>query len=270
MASRAATGRVVAILVALVLALASAFLIWRYVDQADQRAMSGVQLVDVFVAAGDIPQAMTANTAFSQGLIESSQIPQANLPSSPVADLQDISGLAATGPIFTGQVLVLPAWGDPTLTTSDLDIPPDQVAMSLQVGTPQGVSGFIVPGDQIGIIVHLPVDAPNTVLGPDGSLVVQEDPDAAEGAVSESRFIVGNIEVLSVGRRVIVTSDQTGEATDELEQTEQVLITVAVSPEVAEKLSYIAIEGQMYFTLLPKDYVLPETPGRTSTNLFQP
>ncbi len=150
MASRAATGRVIAIVVALALALASAFLIWRYVDEADRRAQEGAQLVDVFVAAGDIPQGMTANTAFSQDLITRDQIPQANVPTSPVADLQDISGLAATGPIFAGQVLVLPAWVDPTLTSSDLDIPPDQVAMSIQVGIPQGVSGYIVPGDQIG------------------------------------------------------------------------------------------------------------------------
>ena len=270
MASRAATGRAVAIIVALLLALVGAFLIWRYVSTADQRAFEGAELVDVFVAAGGIPQGMTANQAVSQDLVDTSQVPRVNLPPDSVVSLEDISGLAATGPIYTGAVLVSPQWGDPTLITSDLDIPPDRIAMSLQVGIPQGVSGHIVVGDEIGIIGHLTIE-PQTaaIIGSDGSIVLEDPDDEGAEEVSQSRFVASNLEVLSVGRRVIV-ENQDGENQDEIQQTEQVLLTLAVTPEEAERLSFTNFEGQMYFTLLPDDFVMPETTGQTADTLFQP
>lgn len=268
MASRAATGRAIAIVLALVLALVGAFLIWRYVSQADQRAFEGAQMVDVFVATDNIPQGMTANTAVSQDLIEADQLPQANLPPSPVASLQDISGLAATGPIFEGTVLLQPQWGDPTLVTSDLDIPPEMVAMSLQVGVPAGVSGHVIPGDEIAIIGHLTIEAPTTqVIGPDGNVIAQAPAEGEQEAVSQSRFVASNVEVLSVGQRVIV-ENQEGEETGEIQQTEQVLLTLALTPEDAERLSFTNFEAAMYFTLLPDDFVMPETSGQTADTLF--
>ena len=270
MASRAATGRAIAVILAVFLALAGGFLVWRYAEQADERAMAGAELVDVFVASGGIPQGMTANTAVSQDLIVADQAPRQNVPPQAVASLEDISGLAASAPIYDGAILVLPQFGDPTLVTSDLDIPPDLVAMSLQVTIPQGVSGHVVAGDEIAIIGHLPIEsATTTVIGPDGNVIVEAPAEEDDALVTQTRFVAGNLEVLSVGRRVIVENDQ-GEETGELEQTEQVLLTLAVAPADAERLAYLTIEGQMWFTLLPDDFVLPETPGATAETVMTP
>lgn len=266
MASRAATGRAVAIGVALVLALGAVFLLWRYASQADERAFEGAELVDVFVAAESIPQGLSAQSAVSQQLIDRAQIPRANVPPNPVANLQDIDGLAATAPVYEGQILVLANWGDPTLISNDLDIPPDRVAMSLEVDVPNGVSNHIVQGDRIGVIGHLEYEGASTrITDPDGEPIAEAE---SEGRFVVSQYVVGDVEVLSVGRRV-VTTDEAGESSDAIQQTEQVLLTVAVTVEDSERLSFVATEGTMYFTLLPDDFVFPNTtPGATGDNVL--
>lgn len=270
MASRAATGRAIAIILAVVLAAGGAFFVWRYAQQADERAMAGAELVDVFVASGGIPQGMTANTAVQQELIEPDQVPRQNLPPNAVGSLEDISGLAALSPIYPGTILVLPQFGDPTLAVTELDIPEDHVAMSLQVTIPPGVAGHVRTGDQIGIIGHMTVEPQTTtVIGPDGEVIVEAvEPGAGEGPVTTSKFVASNIEVLSVGQLVVSQNEQ-GEETATQQEGGAVLLTLAVRPPVAEQLTYLTLEGQMYFTLLPDDFELPETGGVTIDNVFE-
>lgn len=49
-----------------------------------------------------------------------------------------------------------------------------------------------------------------------------------------------------------------------------VLLTVAVTPDEAEQLTFANLTGQLYMTLLPEDETEPVvTPGRTVDNLFE-
>lgn len=267
-ASRAATGRIIAIVVALGLSLGGAFLLWQYVSAADQRAQEGATLTDVYVAASGIPQGMSAQTAVQNDLIEGDQVPTANVPDGAITQLEQISGLVATVPILPGEIIQTARFGDPTLASATIEVPPDRVAMSIQALVPEGVAGYLTPGDRVAVIGNLEVEpADSSVVAPDGEVLVESLAELGQSTV-RTEYIASDVEVLGVGQRVIVTDDQGNEA-DEVQQSEQVLLTVAVTAEDAERLAFMHYQGQMYFTLLPPGLELPDTPGRTAESVFE-
>lgn len=267
MASRAATGRAVAIIVGLVLALVAAFLIWRYVGAADQRAQEDAELVDVYVATGSIPEGLTAQNANQQGLIEIDQVPTANRPDTAVTNLGDIAGLVSGGTIPAGAFIQTDQWVESTLASADLDVEEGLVGVSLQVDIPQGLSGYLAPGDDVAIISHIDAQLRTTEVteGPDGGVI--EATEIPEVAVTKTQF-VGAGEVLAIGQRVI-EQDAEGNQQEQLnaEQT-LVLATVAVEPAVAERLVFAYNEGLLHFTLLPEGGQLADTNGATFDTLF--
>lgn len=266
MASRAATGRAIAIIVGLVLAIVAAFLLWRYVSAADQRAQEGAELVDVFVAIQGIPEGTTAQTAVANQLIELDQVPSVNRPDSAITTLEEIFGLAAIAPIQDGAILQAEMFGDPTIADADFDLVEGQVAISLQVGIPEGVSGFLNQGDRVGVIAHIdaqPATA-DVVPGPDGGVVAATQQPEID--ITTSKYLTDG-DVLAIGQRVI-TTDAEGNQADQVDQTGQVLVTLAVTPEAAEQLVFANNEGIMHFTLLPEGGELGDTPGTTYDTLF--
>ncbi|MBY5162896.1 Flp pilus assembly protein CpaB [Salsipaludibacter albus] len=270
MASRAATGRAIAIIAGLVLALIAAFLIWRYVNTADQRAQEGAELVDVFVASGGIPEGTTAQSAVSQNLIELDQVPTDVRPENAITSLEQISGLAATADIEPGSFIQQGQWGDPTIIDADFEVPEGLVAISLQVGIPEGLSGYLTQGDRVAVIAHIqaPPSTTSTTIGPDGN-PVEETVEDAELDTTRAEFVARDGVVLTVGQRTIATNEE-GTQEDEIQTDEAlVLATVAVTPEDAEKLVFSSNEGLLHFALLPETGELPDTPGRTFDDLFQ-
>lgn len=269
MASRAATGRAIAIIVGLVLALVAAFLLWRYVSAADQRAQEGAELVDVFVATGGIPEGMTAQTAVSNRLIELDQLPSDNRPDTAITTYDEISGMAALAPIQDGAILQTGQFGDPTIADADFKLEEGQVAISLQAGIPEGVSGFLDQGDQVGIIAHIgaPLATSEVVLGPDGAPVIATAQPEVD-VVTTSKYVT-SAEILAIGQRIISTDDE-GNQAEGVETGGQVLVTLSVTPTDAERLVFANNEGIMHFTLLPEGEELGDTPGATFDNLFNP
>jgi len=265
-ASRAATGRAIAIIVGLVLALVAAFLLWRYVNAADQRALEGAELVDVFVAVGGIPEGTTAQTAVSNRLIELDQLPSDNRPDTAITTLDEISGLAALAPIQDGAILQSGQFGDPTIADADFKLEEGQVAVSLQVGIPEGVSGFLDQGDTVGVIAHIDAQLANAnvELGPDGSPVVSTAQPEVD--TTTSKYLTA-AEILAIGQRIIST-DAEGNQAEGVETGGQVLVTLSVTPTDAERLVFANNEGIMHFTLLPEGEELGETPGTTYDTLF--
>lgn len=267
MARLPSAGRTIAIIVALILAGVAVYFIWRYVNDIEAEVRQGQELVEVYVATDTIPAGARAEAAISGGLIETTELPRANRPAGSITSLDQISGLAASAEILPGEIILQQRFADPASSAVEFEIPEGLQAMSIEVEVPPGVAGFVQPGDRISIIAHIEVpDEAAPVIGPDGSLVQPEG--AADGPTeTRSQFVVQGVEVLSVGRRVIVTTPE-GQEQDQVQQTESVLTTVAVSDLQAEKVVFALNEGELYFTLLPEGYEPGDTPGRTFDDLF--
>jgi pilus assembly protein CpaB len=239
--------RIVAIVAAVLLAVVAAVALLSYIRGVEVRTQEEFEPVDAFVATERIAAGTSAEVAVAGGLIEPRAIPQASLPANAIGSLTQIEGTVATVDILPGEVIVAERFGDSTAAPSGLrEIPQDKEAISIQVGVVQGVAGFISPGDQVSVIAEL--------LLPPGTEA--QDVEAAEDEeLTIVQYLLQDVEVLAVGRRVV----QEGE--DQVQQTEQVLMTLALDPEQAERLVFAYNNGALHFTLLPPESEDPDDPG---------
>lgn len=256
-----------AIVAALVLAGVATFAITTYIRGIEQRAFEDAELVEVFVAEQEIPAGLSGEAAGEAGLIERGTIPNRNVPEGAVTSLEQISGLVSTDRVLPNEVLVIGRWADPDSTEAALiDIPEDFQALSVQVGIPPGVAGFIRPGSEVSLIAT--VERP---LIDDEELDDLTEDDLVDGdgfpielpTQTTTQYLLQNIQVLSTGQRV--TTEDGG---DVAEEGGGVLLTVALEPEDAERLVLAIETASLYFTLLPDDADPADTPGRTLDTLF--
>ena len=248
-------GRTVAIIAAVVLALVATAAITMYIRGIEAQAFDDAEMVEVFVAQEEIPAGISASAASEAGTIDRADRPRVSVPDGAVASLEDIAGLVSADPILPGEVLVRGRWVDPAdARATGLEIPEGHEAVSVQVGIPPGVAGFIQSGDQVSLIA--------TLAGPGSEA---EDDDADQADETRSQYLLQNIDVLAVGQRVAGAE----EGDDIQEGTGQVLMTVALEPEDAERLVFAIENASLYFTLLPDDAEPADTPGRTFDNLFE-
>jgi pilus assembly protein CpaB len=252
-------GKSIAVVLALILAAVATFAIFTYVRGLEQRAFEDAELVEVFVAQDIIPAGVTADAASEAGLIGRDSRPRATVPSGAITALDQLSGLVTEASILAGEVIVRDRWVDPAQVIAEFEIPEGFEALSVQVGIPPGVAGFVRAGDRVSLVATV-VPPPTVTVEEDGT--VTEEPGEFR-----SQYLLQGIEVLTVGQLVV-----TEEGEDGVERpNEQVLLTVALEPEDVERAVF-AIQNpdaELYFTLLPEGAQPAETPGRTLTDLFE-
>lgn len=259
------TRRAIAFVVATILAIIAAVAVYSYLRGIEQRAVEEADAVVGYVATDRIEPGTLADTAIQLGTIEQAEIPRTLLAEGAVTDLSQITGRVVAEVILPGDQIVSERFAAPGQQAQVLAIPPDHQAMSVQVGIPPGVAGFLRKGDHVSVIAFL--EAPTD----DGDTVVVEDPETGTQTEQEetqprAQFVLQDVEILAVGRRLQPTEEQPEGGTT---QTEGVLLTVAVTPEEAERLAYATLDGSLYLTLLPEDETEPvTTPGRTKDNIF--
>lgn len=253
-------GRAITIILAIVLAGVATYAIWNYVQGLEEQAFEDAELVEVFVAQDEIAEGLSAGAAEEAGLIDRDTIPNRNVPDGAITTLEQIDGLVAGSDISRNEVIVEGRFVDPDeVAEAVLDIPEDFEALSVQVGIPPGVAGFIRPGHEVSLIAT--VESPELV---DEEPDDPDDPDAEpEASELRTQYLLQNIQVLAVGQRVA-----TEEGDDVEEGGGSVLLTVALEPEDAERLVFAIETASLYFTLLPDDAEPADTPGRTIDDLF--
>jgi pilus assembly protein CpaB len=249
--------RTVGLSVALLLAALATLILVSYVSGLEDRAYSGVETVSVFVAKETIPAGTTGDSAISKGLIAKESVPRKVRAESAVGSLEELRGKVAAVTILKGEQIVSARFVLPGQAKGVLPIPVDRQAMSVEVGIPSGVAGFVQPGDRISVIAQL--ELPKTGL--------------RTGQANEPRvqYLLQAVEVLAVGPRVVVFGGE-GSGDKGAQQTQQqqnrVLLTLALTPAQAEKLAFALFQGEVYFTLLPEGQKPVTTPGRTIQNAF--
>jgi pilus assembly protein CpaB len=262
-ALRGVSFRVLAIVLAIVLAAVATLAITSYLDSLEAEREAELQPVEAFVAAQRIPEGTTGEQAVAQNLIERREIPQNVVAPGAISSLSQLEGRVAAVDILPGEQIISARFVEPQAARGLAPIPDDMQAISLEVGIPPGVAGFIQPGDRVSIIARLDVGDPD-----EQAEQTEEGAEAGEGA--RVQFLLQGVEVLAIGQRVIVQQQDGGEQSQVNRGEGRVLMTVALSPVDAEKLAYAIFEGQLYFTLLPEDQEFPvDTPGRTRDNAFE-
>lgn len=240
--------RTVLLIAAIVVAALGTTLIFAYVSRTDERAREDQELVEVLVAKSLIRAGTTGAAAERAVAFDRVQVPRSVRLDNVVAAISEISDLVAVTDIYPGEQIIKPKFVAPG-SAGGLPIPTGKVAMSVQLGDPQRVAGFVKPGSDVAIFV--------TIATP-----------AAPGQVAQpaaTRLLLARISVLAVGPTTLrpVTGNDANK-----ESVPTAILTLAVDQTQAQKLIYASQNGSLYFTLLTKDSKVAPGPGTDARTLF--
>lgn len=291
--------RALVLAIALLLGLVAAFSIWRWLNGIEAEFQAGQTVVPVYRAVAPIPEGSTGAQILQSitiSLVESTE-QQQDLPGDFIGSKEELESIlrtrVAVGPISANEILVQSQWAELSVQITPLVdlIDTGLEAVTVSPDVVSGVNGFVRPGDKVNIIVTLSIEFNLTTLGQQAPQFgipsdVTADGSAAADQVQEvdyTRYVLHQVPVIAVGRQVTaaagatasVVGDTTASAADQgsvqggqVEETVSSVFTLALPPEEIERLIFAQNAGQLYYTLIPADYVLVETKGVTIQTLF--
>jgi len=249
--------RVLAILIAVVLALVATAAMVVYVNGADRRAVAGQRPVTVLVARQTIPAGTSGEDAQNRNLIIREQVPQKNVVAGALRSLTQLEQRYAAVDIVKGEQLLQERWvgAEDVAGRRLLQIPEDHQALSLGLDLTKQVAGFVTPGDKVG-------------------LVLSYKEKQASDSVDRTHFLLQNIQVLAVGATALPNgSSQSdgGRVNQGRGSQDLTAVTLAIPKKHVERVVFAVENGSIYLTLLPPN-AEPQanTPGITVSNVIPP
>jgi pilus assembly protein CpaB len=230
-------GGIFVVFLALVLAAAAVVLFQRYVvPGGEQVEVPAFETVPVVVATQDL----TFGTTLAEEHMTVVEYPSESRPEQAYSDIDTLLGQITKVFLVAKEPIVGPKLSSIGGGLS-IKIPPSLRASSVRVDPVSGVSGFILPGDRVDVLV--------TVDRPSG----RSDPMA--------QTVLQNVEVLAAGTAV----ETEGNRTIDVQQ-----ITLLITPPDAEKLALAQNEGKIQLTLRnPSDSDTVHTVAVSTDDILQ-
>jgi pilus assembly protein CpaB len=227
--------RVLAILIAVVLALVATAAMVVYVNGADRRALAGQQPVHVLVAKRTIPMGTSGEDAQIKGMVDRVEVPSRNALRGRVLSEEQLRNRYAAVNIAAGEQLLLERWvgAEDVGGRRLLQIPEGHQAVSVGVDLVRQVAGFVTPGDRVSLMVTMP-------SGGDGG--------------DKTISVLPSVQVLAVGATALTrSSTQANGGRINQGKGSQTLtaVTLAVENKDVGRVIFAAEEGSIYLTLLP-------------------
>jgi pilus assembly protein CpaB len=243
--------RVLAILIAVVLALVATGALVVYVNGADRRAIANQEPVAVLVAKGTIKAGTSGEDAQNLKLVAPKLVPRESAVVGAFRSWSQLEGKFAAVDIMKGEQLLPTRWvgADEVEGRGLLPIPDDHQALSIGLDVTRQVAGFVTPGDNVGMVLTLP--------GGDGG--------------SKTRFLLQNVRVLAVGATALSsrTAQGGGGRVNQKGSQSVTAITLAVKKQYVESVVHAAVDGDIYLTLMPRNAdPAQRSQGVTDDNVF--
>jgi pilus assembly protein CpaB len=239
--------RLLAALAAIVLAGAGAVLLVGYVGHADQRAMAGMQSVNVLVVTAPVPEGTTA-VALAK-LVTTKALPAIAVAHGALSSLDPIGGKVATADLQPGEQLLASRFADPAALTSSggIQIPKGFQQVSVSLEPQRALGGELTPGATVGIFLSMPKDDPYPAQT---HLVLHK--------VLVTKVVGGSVAPASAGNKAPAASPGTA-----------VMVTLALDSHNAENVVYGAEHGTLWLSSEPTDALLSGTRVVTRGNVNQ-
>jgi pilus assembly protein CpaB len=255
------TRRILTIVLAIVLAVIGTGAVLIYAKGADQRAISGQKAVTVLVATQQIPAGTIARTALADGMLSRQKLPASSVPADAVRTLTaDLKSLVASANIAPGELLLRPMLVTAVASTSGVPIPSGMMAVTIALCVPEAVARYVYPGSQVALFDTFITSGSISAQWTCGSKSIQGN----DKTKIVTRIVLPRVKVLSVTEAAAtqsagqVTSTAFGQSssgsTDQATQN-QVLVTLAVNQNDAERVINLAESGLPYLALLTKSSV---------------
>jgi len=225
--------------VAIALALFAGIAVFLYQTTADQRAIADKEPVQVLVATADVNAGTSLGTAQSMALVKLDTFPISTVPAGAITEVNAAnSNLVALRTISKGSIILSDAFGDQVVASSLIRVPDGKIAMAVNLGDPERVANFLVPGSEVVVFVS-------------GSL----------GDGASTKVLFSRVQVLAIGA-TSTTSDNPGAAGPSS------LVTLALDQNQAERLVQAVKIGSLYFGLLSPTTTITPDAGVTDASLF--
>jgi len=210
---------VIVVLTATFLALLASIGTYRFLSERGRMAEEArLQTVGVVVAAEDIPFGSTIRP----DQVSLSAWPKDRYPKDVLTDVKAASGRIARREFMRGEPIV----ESKLLTTSanvgmlSLRIPQGMRAFTVRVNEVVGVGGFILPDSRVDVVM------------------TTESPGRERGRIS--KIILEDVRVLAAGQKIDQKSGDPATVST---------VTLAVTPEEAEKLALASADGNIHLVL---------------------
>jgi pilus assembly protein CpaB len=264
--------RVVAIVIALVVAVVGAGAVVAYAQSADKRAVAGQEVSTVYIAQKAVPEGTTLAKAVDGALVVPEQVVAKGVPDDAMTSVEPATrSLVAQSDIQVGEVVLTGRFGTAKATkkVSVPLVPKGMVAISVNLADPQRIAPLLKPGSQIVIYDTFNARDPKADrLLPDGAHLT----DDKEGVRSTHVLLTG-VKVIAVGTKrdgaptPAPTSTDGKDSSSSASQDDgmQALVTVAVPPKESIRLVHGIQTGTLYAGLLGKD-AKPDTKADVNDN----
>lgn len=260
--------RVIAAIVAILLAVIGFVLVLNYANRADERAMEGMETDEVLFAVETIPQGTSAEDL--DDFVETRAVPRSFLVSEPVTDLGELAGQVAVTDVVAGEQLQQArfATADELRGRGSFQLPEEaqnlhQVTVPLP--TAQALGGDVAPGDTVGVFISLSAEFNNDLyVDEDGNVQFTDQADSSTGDGESSDNIASLSLTKLVLEKVLVTRVQGGyvpsstPSDEEAEEDEggsepanEILVTLALEGGQAEQLVYGMEFGNVWLSYEP-------------------
>lgn len=244
--------RVIAAVVAALLAVVGGFLIVSYVRAADERAMAGQKPVEVLVVSGEVEEGTTAEALAES--VTTTELPAKAVPENALTSLDDVSGLVVTADLHPGEQLLTTRFAHPeTVRKTEVEVPPGLQQLSLLLEPQRIIGGYLEAGDTVGVFVSMPFD--------------QEGP-------SQTSLILNQVLVTRVQGGIDMSAEAEAEAEENPEgespaPAEFLVVTLATDGASAERIVYGQEHGNIWLSLEPADAIVDGTKVVTRENIYQ-
>lgn len=241
--------RTVLLIAAILVALLGTLLVFLYVQGRANEVDAANAPVRVLVASTQIAPGTTGSQASSSGAFVLTEVPQSAVVPGALADATPILELSAVTTIFPGQQIISPQWATGGGTSGTLPIAADKLGVSVQLGDPQRVAGFVSPGSKVTIFATGPQ--------PNGQ--------------SATRVLLPDVTVIAVGPTTVISKQTGNTAQPTTEQIPTAILTMQVTQKEAEKIIFASGQGQLWLGLRGKDVkvTVPDA-GVSAGNLYVP
>jgi len=241
--------RVLPIILAIVLAVVAAGIVFFYTRGAEQRVLDEQQPVAVLVTTGVIPGGMPLGDAVAGGLVESTQVPSTMAPTGAItAVTAENTGLLALNTVNPGQILLTSNFVAEIPKAEAVPVPDGMIAIAITLGDPQRVGNFVRPGSEVVVF--------NTYTDP-----------GKDGGTT-TRVLLPKVMVLAVGDATTTSSTTNADGSAGV-QAPSALLTLALNQADAERMIFASQSGSLYLGLLGEGTQIQTNAGTTEGNLFE-
>ncbi|MBS1196073.1 MAG: cpaB [Actinobacteria bacterium] len=278
--------RVIAIVIALLLAGAGTFFLVTYVRGAESRALEGEVVVGVLVAEQPIAAGTPAEDLATRVQLE--QVPAKVAAAGAVDDLADLAGQVAAIALLPGEQLVAGRFLSPEDYQATLgagprvEVPEDLLQVTVSLNPERVVGGQLQPGDVVAVFASFDPFALDTVeptgLDPDEIPVLVPDEGTEEDArtgrqtPNSTRIILLGVLVTNLQAEELprtVDEEEAAAGAPDLAPTGNLLVTLALRPADAERLVFTAEHGSIWLAVEGSEVSDSPTPGQTRVSIYE-